>query len=282
MILRLMSRFIRLLTGMYLFLRFAMNRAGIDYTITRLQKLWLALLFIRNNSRIESLSTWQQHLLLAEELFRVPSSLEGDVVECGCYAGASTANLSLACHLVGRRLFVCDSFKGLPEPREDEKYTTLRDYNAYYYWQEGEFSPEGGLAQVKENVSRFGKIEVCKFEKGYYRDTLKVIDNDSFVLIFEDADLVSSVKDCLKHLWPKLQEGCTFYCHEPFSFDVVSLFFNKQWWKENLNTDPPGFVGSGCGFLVKGIGYTRKLSKEYVFQHGKRMIHIGSKGFDEL
>ena len=110
-----MSGFIRLLTDVHLVLRFTMHRVGLDYAISHLQKLWLALLFIRINSRMESLSTWQQHLLLAEELFRVPRSLEGDVVECGCYAGASTANPSLACHLVKRRLFVCDSFKGLLE-----------------------------------------------------------------------------------------------------------------------------------------------------------------------
>ena len=203
-------------------------------------------------------------------------------MECGCYAGASTVNLSLACHLVKRRLFVCDSFKGLPEPREEERYTTVGDYNAYYYWQEGEFSPEGGLSQVKENVRRFGKIEVCEFVDGYYQDTLKGLDSDSFVLVFEDADLVSSVKECLKHLWPKLEEGCTFYSHEPFSFDVVSLFFDKQWWKENLNSEPPGYFGSGCGFLVKGIGYARKFCKEDIFRHGKRMVHIGSKGVEEL
>jgi hypothetical protein len=40
----------------------------------------------------------------------------GHVVELGAYKGSSTAKLSLACRLAGKRLWVFDSFEGLPEP----------------------------------------------------------------------------------------------------------------------------------------------------------------------
>ena len=40
--------------------------------------------------------------------------MEGVVVECGCFLGGSTANLSLVCEVVGRELIVYDSFEGLP------------------------------------------------------------------------------------------------------------------------------------------------------------------------
>lgn len=271
---------VRQIINVYLVLKFVMNQAGAEYGISAFRRLSLAIRFIRNNRKIKSLSSWQQHLLLAEELLRVPRSLEGDVVECGCYSGASTANLSLACQLVNRKLFVCDSFEGLPAPREDEKYTLVGESNEYYHWQEGEFAPERGFDQVRENVEKFGKIEVCEFVKGFFQDTLKDLDSNSLVLVFEDADLVSSVEDCLKHLWPKLQDGCRFYSHEPFSFEVMALFFDYRWWQEHLDSDPPGFVGSGAGLSVWGIGYARKVSKENVLQHGRQLFHLGSRGFE--
>jgi O-methyltransferase len=47
------------------------------------------------------------------------------VVECGTYAGGSTANLSLVCALVGRELEVFDSFEGLPDPEARDDVVLL-------------------------------------------------------------------------------------------------------------------------------------------------------------
>jgi len=260
-----------------------MNKAGKEYGIGHLQKFKLARRVMQNNKKIKSLTRWQQQLLLIGEILAVPKSLKGDVVECGCFSGATTVSLSLACALTNRRLFACDSFEGLPTPREDEKYAIVRDSNIYYYWQRGEYASEGGLDGVKKNIREFGNIKVCQFVKGYFCDTLKDINTDSIVLVFEDADMVSSVEDCLRHLWPKLQEGCKFYCHEPGYFDVVALFFDKHWWKKNLKTNPPGFFGSGYGVIdleygiVGGIGYAKKLSRGKIIKNGKRAVHLGTK-----
>ncbi|MCG6915066.1 hypothetical protein LJE86_14225, partial [bacterium BMS3Abin03] len=63
-----------------------------------------------------------------------------------------------------------------------------------------------------------------------------------------------------------LQDKCRMYVHEATSLTLVSLFFNKEWWKENLNSPAPGFVGSGCGLPLKVVtgslmGYAQKGSK---------------------
>ena len=42
----------------------------------------------------------------------------GDVVECGCYACASSAKLSIIAKLLRKKLVVFDSFEGLPEGGE--------------------------------------------------------------------------------------------------------------------------------------------------------------------
>jgi len=140
------SNFLRTLYGFFSYsycLIFIANKAGKEYGISHLKKLILAIRIIRNHKKLNSLTTWQQHLLLVEEILRVPKSLKGDIVECGCYNGASTVNLSIACALTNRQLIVCDSFEGLPNPRDDEKYAIHSDSIDYYVWEEGEFSSPG-------------------------------------------------------------------------------------------------------------------------------------------
>ncbi len=57
-------------------------------------------------------STPTDGLILAE--LPVSGKGTGDVVECGCYAGGSTAKLSIVAKALGKRVLVFDSFEGLP------------------------------------------------------------------------------------------------------------------------------------------------------------------------
>jgi O-methyltransferase len=268
-----------------LIIRFVANRAGKASGVSRLQKLQLAVRiiysYLRGYSATLPLTVLEQHLLLVEEVLRVPKSLRGDVVECGCYNGATTVSLSWVCTIINRKLIIYDSFEGLPKSDDGEQYEINNNSPSYYIWEEGEFSSNHGLDGVKENVKRFGNIEVCQFVKGYFKDTLKESNVNSIVLVFEDADLKSSVEDCLRYLWPKLQEGCKFYSHEPWSINIVSLFYDRKWWQGNLNTHPPGFYGSGYGVRhYRGIGFAKKFDRSKVKDQGKKRIHRGSKGFE--
>ncbi len=268
----------------YLAARSILGRLGKGYGITRLQKLRLVIRMVRCRRRVRSLTTLQQQLVLVWEILGIPPSLEGDVVECGCYNGASTVSLSLACELTGRRLFVCDSFEGLPEPEKGEKHEVHDDVPEHYIWEKGEFSSSGGLEGVRKNVERFGQIGVCRFVKGFYSDSLQGLETDSIVMVFEDADLASSVQDCIMHLWPKLQYGCKFFCHEPWSPQVIGLFYDKRWWDEQLHADPPGFHGSGggviAGFRPCTMGYATKFDADAVRRGGTKLVQCGTRGFD--
>lgn len=277
----LLGGLLNFLSNSYVIFKFIGNAAGKEYGVGHLQKMRLTAKVIRNRRRLRTLSSWQQHILLIEEILRVPKSLRGDVVECGCFDGSSTVSLSLACALTHRWLIVCDSFEGLPTVKEEEKYDIQANSREYYAWEEGDFTLERGLDGVKKNVESFGNIRVCKFVKGYFKDTLKDIPTDSIVFIFEDVVLISSVEDCLRHLWPKLQNGCKFYSHEPWSTNVVSLFFDRVWWKYNLNMEPPGFWGSGDGLRVglrpSFMGYAEKFDPDEIKKHGTRIVQDGLK-----
>jgi O-methyltransferase len=233
--------------------------AGREYGIGAWRRLGLLVTVLRNHRRTHPLSTRAQHLHLLEAILRLPRALRGDVVECGCFNGGSSVVLSLACALTQRRLFVCDSFEGLPEPRAEERSAFYTDGRTEQ-WRKGRFASRGSLDGVKQTVARYGRIEACTFVKGFFADTLAGLETDAIVMVFEDADLVSSIEDCLKHLWPKLQGGGRFYCHEPWSFDVMSLFYDKAWWRKELGLLPPGFIGSGDGVeSAPYMGYAVKL-----------------------
>ena len=220
------------------------------------KKAVLAIRVIYNNIRIKTISTYYQHLVIIKEILCIPKEVQGDVIECGCFDGASTANLSLACSICGRRLFVCDSFEGLPSPKEKERFDVRSDSIIRHEWKKGELAPNSGLEGVKENISKHGDISVCQFVEGYFNETLSKIDTKDIVCVFEDAVLQTSVKDCIKYLWPKLKDQTKFFCHEPWAKEVVRIFYDAKWWRENLNQSYPGFYGSGNGVKI-GLRYLK-------------------------
>lgn len=260
----------------YYHLVFVVSRLGQPYGIGPQQKFALIRKIQKNVRNTSGGTTIEQHLLLAEELFKIPASVKGDVVECGCWRGTSSATLSLICALVGRKLYVCDSFEGLPEPRnEEERYDIhASSTEQYYVWEKGEYS--ASLELVRNTISRYGDISVCSFVKGYFSDSLKTFDPGPIAFVFEDADLASSVEDCLTYLWPMMSEGGRFYSHEPWSEHVVALFYDKRWWKETFNTHIPGFYGSGLGILAglqySQVGYTEKYDAAKLKEAGRKII----------
>ena len=43
---------------------------------------------------------------------------------------------------------------------------------------------------------------------------------------------------------------------------LFHIWFDNKWWRENLNCDAPGYIGSGCGIPLGGkyssLGYSIK------------------------
>ncbi|HTR89532.1 MAG TPA: TylF/MycF/NovP-related O-methyltransferase, partial [Solirubrobacteraceae bacterium] len=233
---------------------------GREYRAGFWTKLKLCLRFKRNIGRVETLSSIREHIELARAILSVPPDVPGDVVECGCYVGGSSVNISLVCQLVGRRLVICDSFEGLPEPSEyDREHLNLHSGSSDEYYK-GRFA--ASLGTVRANIARCGSIEACDFVPGFFEDTRPQLKRP-VVMAFLDMDLIDSLKPCLIGIWPNLADGCRVYVHEANSLSLVSLFFDAAWWRERLDEDPPGFVGTGTGLpltAVQGswIGYAQK------------------------
>jgi O-methyltransferase len=217
---------------------YMLSDRGIDpaYRMRWLRRIRLALRMYRNTRRIPSLTSYKAHLAMAVKLLEIPPEVEGVVVECGCYLGGSTANLSLVCEIVGRDLIVYDSFEGLPSPDPRDKYGNP--------FTEGFLDAD--LEQVKANVRRYGAIDRCTFVKGFFAHTLPQHEQPT-VLCFLDVDLQGSLHDCVVNLWPHLTERGYVFIDEYVFPDYCALFYSERYWRENFDTTPPGLLGAGSG-----------------------------------
>jgi O-methyltransferase len=210
-----------------------------SYGMTWAAKFKLAVRMWRNTRRVTTGTSYKAHLAMAVKLLETPPKTKGVVVECGCWQGGSTVNLSLICDIVGRRLVVYDSFEGLPPAEPNDRYANP--------FTEGYFA--AGLDRVKENVRRFGKIECCEFRKGWFKDTL-VHHREPVVLCFLDVDYQSSLYDCVVNLWPHLTSQGYVFIDEFTRLDYCALFFSERFWKEHFDAAPPGLMGTGTGVGV--------------------------------
>lgn len=140
--------------------------------------------------------------------FCVESVLEdgvpGDLIETGVWRGGATIlmrEILRAYDVRDRRVWVADSFRGLPPP--DEKYPQDEGDDLHTF---DEFVVS--LEQVKANFERYGPPEdQVRFLKGWFRDTLPDAPVERLAVIRLDGDMYESTMDALVNLYPKLSEG---------------------------------------------------------------------------
>jgi len=236
------------------------------YGMTWGKKFRLGWQMYRNTRRVFTGTSYQAHLAMAMKLLQIPPKVDGVVVECGCYLGGSTANLSLVCDIIGRDLVVYDSFEGLPPPEPDDKYAT----------DQTEGFLQADLEQVQDNVRRLGVIERCTFRKGWFKDTLP--DHDQpIVACFLDVDYQASLHDCVLNLWPHLVEKGYVFIDEYVFTDYCALFYSERYWSTYFDRPPPGLIGAGSGI---GLGqyYLGPYSERPPIQ-GPRSIAYTRKDF---
>jgi len=259
---------------------------GKEHSVSVWRKLSLIFKMIRNNRKIISGSTFIEHIAIATTILRIPKDTEGVVVECGTYKGVSAANLSLVCAFVNRKLEIFDSFEGLPTPSRQDAVHTLLSRREIHTYERGAWN--GTLDEVKNNIQKYGRPDVCYFNKGFFDQTLPNFKQKA-ILVWVDVDYRSSLETCVKYLWPLLQDGGYFFTHEVEHSEIASLFFSESWWRENLNTAPPGMIGAGTGLGFKiltgshfssSLGYTIKNPNKQAFaevpQIGGMKVNLSS------
>ena len=217
---------------------------GAAYGVDLPTKLLLVARMARNNLRIPTGSSFVEHLVIATKALRIPAEQEGCLVECGAYKGGSTANLSLVAALCDRELVVFDSFEGMPEPEADDRQHVLIASEQRHTYETDAWSAP--LSAVKANIGRYGELSACRFEAGYFEETMPAFD-EPVALAFLDVGLRSSAETAIEALWPLLADGSYLFTHEAKHMEIATLFFESEWWANRLDESPPGLVGAGSG-----------------------------------
>jgi len=166
----------------------------------------------------------------------------------------------LVAKIVKRKLIVADSFQGLPE---DDK-NVIHQYphvGVFGFYKKGMYS--AGLEEVKKNLSDYGELPVCQFLPGFFANSLKNLKKP-IVFAFLDVDLLTSIKDCIKYIWPRLINNGYIYTDDSCDMEVVKVWFDNLWWQRILKQPAPGYVGSGCGLPISpnytSLGYAFKVN----------------------
>lgn len=131
-------------------------------------------------------------------------NIPGDLIECGVWRGGGTifmAGFAKVNDWNDRRIFVADSFEGLPKPSMEQ------DHNLDL---SKEFFPELAISleTVQDNFRQYGLLnEQVIFLKGWFKDTLGDDRIQKLALLRLDGDLYASTWDTLTQLYDKVVRG---------------------------------------------------------------------------
>ena len=137
---------------------------------------------------------------------RVP----GDFIETGVWRGGTTIFMRASLKAYGvadRRVWVADSFQGLPEP-DAEKFPIEASVhrgsvmkNAYNHF-------AASLDEVKHNFLAFGMLDdQVQFLPGWFKDTLATAPISKLAILRLDGDYYESTLDGLNNLYHKISPG---------------------------------------------------------------------------
>lgn len=147
--------------------------------------------------RLENLRALSQQAL--------DDGIAGDFIETGVWRGGCCIlmrGVLAANNITDRKVYVADSFAGLPAPNE-------RVYPADTGWDLRSIQELAvSLETVKGNFARYDLLdEQVVFVKGLFSETLPSLSAGPFALIRLDGDLYESTHVALEALYPKLSPG---------------------------------------------------------------------------
>lgn len=177
-------------------------------------------------------------------IFSVPNKKSGVIVEAGSFKGGSTAKISLAAKIANRKLFVFDSFEGIPAHKEKHGKNI---FGGDAYFPKGSYF--GSLEEVKGNIEKFGDIKSCKFIKGFFDKTMPKFKKP-LAVGYLDVDLASSTKTCLEYLYPLSIKGGVLLSQDGHLPWIIELLSDKNFWKRRLGIEIPKMLGLGKEKLV--------------------------------
>ncbi len=133
--------------------------------------------------------------------YLVDHNIPGDVVECGCAQGGSAAlmALTLVRHKARRRLWLFDTFEGLPAPTAGDPDFEIAELFTG--------TCVGTIEDVRGLFQRLNVEKDVHFVKGLFQNTLPTAEIGQIALLHIDGDWYESVRTCLENLYDKVAVG---------------------------------------------------------------------------
>ena len=135
----------------------------------------------------------------------IRNNIPGDFIETGVWRGGATIFMKALLkdsNINDRKIWVADSFEGLPKPNEELYEADKGD--SHYQFTELAIP----LEVVKRNFEKYGLLdENVKFLKGWFKDTLPIAPTGKLAVVRLDGDMYESTMDGLVNLYPKLSKG---------------------------------------------------------------------------
>ena len=158
------------------------------------------------------------------------------LLEAGCWRGGSSAKFSLICSKLGYRLCIYDSFKGVEQMYNGEEEGQGYDFSGEYVASED---------TLKENVARYGNIDLCSIYKGWFTHTLATGPVPYNVRVaFIDCDLAKGTKEALLGIVPSLVEDGWIFSQDFHIRPVQQVLCDPTTWR-HFGKDVPTITRVG-------------------------------------
>jgi O-methyltransferase len=171
----------------------------------------------------------------------------GDFIETGAWRGGMTIFMRalLKAHgVLDRRVWVADSFEGLPVPKNKADGW---DYSDVDYL-------KVSLEQVQNNFRRFGLLDdQVQFLQGWFCDTLPTAPISELAVLRLDGDMYSSTRDALVHLYPRVSRGGFVIVDDYYSWPACRRAVDDYRAEHGLNEPMIAIDWTGAYWRTSGL-----------------------------
>jgi O-methyltransferase len=132
----------------------------------------------------------------------IKNQIPGDVVELGCYIGESSKYLRMMLNKFNseKKLYVYDSFEGLPEPGPNEPE-----------WRRGTLKTQ---QEVLIGNFLINNLQPPIVTKCWFNEITDEMLPNKISFAFLDGDFYQSIYDSLTKVYPKLSQGAIICFHD--------------------------------------------------------------------
>jgi len=132
----------------------------------------------------------------------IDDNIPGNIVELGCYIGESSKwiTMMLSQKNSDKKLYVYDSFEGLPEPSEWEPE-----------WRKGALRTTQDVL-IKNYLDN--GLQLPTIHKCWFNEISSEMLPEQISFAFFDGDFYQSIYDSLKAVYPKLSDGAIICFHD--------------------------------------------------------------------